>query len=754
MDFVKNLLSIKILSYIAAILLIFGTAMLFLPNQEFKNHELLAMIFIAVGNIYLLSKFIFEVKDGKAAAADQDPFKSSLSYRRLSSLQLYKLWKMFQHNIPAELRRTVLFYQPVIVLGSTGSGKSQLIKNYSGWQSMSQQFFPNFQSNGELDIYLGKKVLVQSISGSLLHNNSPQAKKALADVWESFCTFRKPIIIVAISVASAIEPEKLMNQMAAIRNKINILSSLQKTKLQIRVVLTSMESVAGYREFSLLTHNQSFQFSVEDLDDCEKLFGNYISQGLVKLETPDYQKLLSFFEHISQVLVDLKPFLGILADNNPLSHALQIDSIYFTSSSGDSISAPFDCEWPSQELLNSTNTRQQRRALIICGLLMVAGLIFLSMSYFNRSAERGAFEKMVAAIHLYYEKGGDDNIDAVQDIIYKNSKEIADYMDNIPKNLIQKLSEQQLFSQPKKPEQLNKDIEEIADSFLEIEQEKAKLIRNFLNPKQEKIKEFLDPLLDDRKIKQEQGRDVVKIGLRGRIKKAQESITTLAKLYPFALDNKTDISIADMKNLFTKQENILLLDDAPNWPIFNEQQLQEIEQIQRVRKTLWNDGAQNFKEIVIQLYPIDPDPKKVAGAIFVYSTKEEALNLTQEDKDRGTQEIGIKKIKKLITEETQSKLTMDYGDKKEIKIAFGWQKNSACGLKVNLKKKIEEANQGFNFNEQIIYVRKEGPWSYLRVLNLAKAERFSKTRWKISWTVGGDITISILSNENILEGWK
>src|SRR5690242_19107095 len=72
--------------------------------------------------------------------------------RNRSRNRLRRTWKTFLRNIPGEFRRYILLYQPFVVFGESGSGKSSLIGRYTDWKGQAAQFYPSYNADPALQI--------------------------------------------------------------------------------------------------------------------------------------------------------------------------------------------------------------------------------------------------------------------------------------------------------------------------------------------------------------------------------------------------------------------------------------------------------------------------------------------------------------------------------------------------------------------------------------------------------------------------
>jgi len=102
---------------------------------------------------------------------------------KLPKNSLKKIYQKFLSGLPAHVRRSILNFEPYVVLGEAGSGKSEIINNYSDWEAQSLAFYPSYSTDPNLQLYLASGSLIQEIPSTLLHDVSSSAADALKRLW-------------------------------------------------------------------------------------------------------------------------------------------------------------------------------------------------------------------------------------------------------------------------------------------------------------------------------------------------------------------------------------------------------------------------------------------------------------------------------------------------------------------------------------------------------------------------------------------
>lgn len=304
-------------------------------------------VMICLLPIFLIYRWWKKRKAAQAAIPEED--------RKLAPSDLVRAWKTFTRQIPSDFRRTIFYYQHFVVLGESGSGKSKLIDDYTDWQGQSFQFYPSYTSDPNLQIYLGSKELVQEIPASLLRDNSQEARKALHKLWDKIFHKAEPTVICTLkaSFLTSAKPDSLRKQAQMIRGKINVISRIRKKPVKVQLVLTHMDQIDGFQEFSSFLEKNSIPLLVslkensnrEDLEHCLHPYEKYLPLALTTLNSGDYTKILTFLSKSPEIFSSLFLFFQTLEEADPLSIPPKVHELMLTSSIlGAQLSNPFSSE--------------------------------------------------------------------------------------------------------------------------------------------------------------------------------------------------------------------------------------------------------------------------------------------------------------------------------------------------------------------------------------------------------------------------
>lgn len=342
-------------------------------------------IILGIGLVILLIMLIKRRRAKKVEPAIEEkaekPFPSST---------LRNVWKGFLGQIPKEFRRSITMYEPFVVLGESGVGKSSLIDNCTDWQGQARQFYPSYTTDPLLQIYLGSKVVVQEIPSALLNDSSKPARAALRKLWKPLFRKKEPTVVVVLNgidiLSDTIESIKKHAQM--IRGKINIVSRIRKKPVKVCLALTHMDQHDGFLEFSsFLSRNNipldltfSSKAELQNLETCLEPYEDYLSQALTTVPAGEYLKIISFLRRAPELLSRMSVFGRILQGPDPLSPEPEIVRVCLTSQEeGDNIT--------SNPFVSSLTTQDFRRLQpllkhqIAAAALLVFGFLYLGSGY-------------------------------------------------------------------------------------------------------------------------------------------------------------------------------------------------------------------------------------------------------------------------------------------------------------------------------------------------------------------------------------
>ncbi|SEM09234.1 Type VI secretion protein IcmF C-terminal [Syntrophus gentianae] len=380
---------------------------------------------VAVLGVLILAALLvyYLIRKRRKARGENKPAESDIgktaAKKAIPPSSLARIWKDFLKEIPWSIRPNILAYEHFIVFGEAGSGKSALIDNYTDWQGRARQFYPSYTTNPLLQIYLGSKVLIQEIPAALLDDTSEDVRRALLKLWKPLFRRHDPTVVIVLNGAEfqTDDPEYLeyLKQKAQmIRGKINLLGNIRKKPVKVRIVLTLMDQIEGFSEFSqFLTGNDiplklefrsktDFQdiserpdaleekkiaedrskTNIKDLSGCLDPYEEHLTRALLSLPADQYLKAITFMRQGPKLFQDLSVFIKFLQNPDPLSLEPEVTQFYLTSQvEGEpSVLNPFAPSLTAREIKKIDPYFKHRVAAAAIGF---AGLAFLGAAYFH-----------------------------------------------------------------------------------------------------------------------------------------------------------------------------------------------------------------------------------------------------------------------------------------------------------------------------------------------------------------------------------
>jgi len=339
--------------------------------------------------LYFLLKRYLANKASKEIEIPQESRKE-----KISPYSLRKTWKRFLKELPGEFRRSVLLFRHYIVLGETGSGKSSLIDNYTDWRGQARQFYPSYTLDSYLQIYMASRAIVQEIPAWILNDTSKLIRTALKKLWQPLFKKREATVVIALSAKELLSkgfPESLKIQAQVIRGKINILSSIQKKRVKVYLVLTYMDEIDGYLEFCEFLSKKGIPLEIEfdpdnileQLPKCLEEYEKWLPLALTSLPSDKYMKILSFLKKAPNLFPALEDFIRVLRATDPLSKKPDIVRLYFTSTKQKyfDVSNPFGSLPTTKEKADIKLIDPLRKHKIAASVLSILVAVYLAGAF-------------------------------------------------------------------------------------------------------------------------------------------------------------------------------------------------------------------------------------------------------------------------------------------------------------------------------------------------------------------------------------
>ena len=262
---------------------------------------------------------------------------------------LVKVWDGFLRGLPSVYRRSITRFQPVLVLGAAGAGKSRLVDACTDWQSQARQFLGSAQSDPNLQVYVGSTVLGLELGARVLADTSGSARDGLVALFRKAFRHTRPVVVVVLDLSSVAQqaPDALKALADTLRGKVNLLSQVARAPLEIRVALTRVDALEGYAEFARFAAKHQVPLSLElpaleaeglppgALASRLRQFERYLPLALTHLSAPEYLKVVAFLREAPERLEGVSAFLSTLGARVPLARGVKMERLYLAPPMGE-----------------------------------------------------------------------------------------------------------------------------------------------------------------------------------------------------------------------------------------------------------------------------------------------------------------------------------------------------------------------------------------------------------------------------------
>ncbi len=303
-------------------------------------------------------------------------------------LDLHGSWRAFLGKTPREYRAAVPLYQPFVVLGEAGSGKSALIDRTTDWKGQLVQFYPSHVEDPLVQIYRGSRAIVEEISAVVLEDPAARVRDALVRLWRPLGKGKTPRAVLVVSAPRllAASPDAIVRLAQSMRGKVNVLAGVCKDAIRTSIAVTHVDQFEGYLELSGLLRDAGRPMdlgaatSAADLGLAIGALEDYLPLALAKLPAADYLKVLAFFKRGPELAERLGMFLGALGEAEPLSPPPLVERVGLASAkeSGPGTWNPFDAAITSDE---TRRFRPFRKHQLAAAAVAASGVLYLGVSY-------------------------------------------------------------------------------------------------------------------------------------------------------------------------------------------------------------------------------------------------------------------------------------------------------------------------------------------------------------------------------------
>jgi len=188
----------------------------------------------------------------KLIAADGSAALPSATGNRLRAT-----WRRFMKTLPASYRRSILSFDHFVVLGDAASGKSLVIDRYSDFRRQAKQFLGSHVFDSYVDFYIASRSVIMEVAASVLLDVGPKCQGALRRLWRPLYRRCAPTVVVVLNAERLVRADyDVVDYAERLRGKINLLSSICKRPLDVRVVLTHLDMSPGFEVFAQLCEDE------------------------------------------------------------------------------------------------------------------------------------------------------------------------------------------------------------------------------------------------------------------------------------------------------------------------------------------------------------------------------------------------------------------------------------------------------------------------------------------------------------------
>jgi type VI secretion system protein ImpL len=304
-------------------------------------------------------------------------------------LHLRRVWRDLLRRTPPAQRRALGLFQPFILVGDAGAGKSALIERYIDWRGHEAQFQPSHIDDPRLQIYRGVNALVQELSATVLDDTSPVARKALRRLWRPLQRGRDPKVVIALDATRLIRiaPEELTRRAQVVRGKLDLLAELLRRPVEVTLVVTKADQLAGYLDLAelLRTHDAALRVRSAtpdgplDLEGAFARFEAHLPSLLAGSPAAAYLNALVFFEELPTLLRPLDVFVRTLQSADSIAPVPVVRTVAIESNEqGPGAWSPFATAITDADL---RRFHPMRKHAIAAGAVAGAAAIYMLSGY-------------------------------------------------------------------------------------------------------------------------------------------------------------------------------------------------------------------------------------------------------------------------------------------------------------------------------------------------------------------------------------
>ncbi|TWI66678.1 type VI secretion system (T6SS) IcmF/TssM family protein [Desulfobotulus alkaliphilus] len=279
--------------------------------------------------ISLVGLLILWIRKRKKAKEDSSEKSGPDKKPAMPAKSLVRVWKEFLSGIPWRIRRYTGRLPVYVLMGESGSGKTELIRKYTDYEALSLQFQAGHTTSPLFQICLSSKAVLMEMPSGILFHKEADGRRALVKLWKALPGKRIPHGVVCIrgSMLEKETPENLKRLALYLRGKINLMASPSGKPVPLILSLTHMDTVTGYSQWVSFLESQGMSLEAvwnegsgfPDIERALDIYAAMLPLALTRVPSGDYLAMVDFLENAGRWLGVLSAFTKVLLAEDPFS---------------------------------------------------------------------------------------------------------------------------------------------------------------------------------------------------------------------------------------------------------------------------------------------------------------------------------------------------------------------------------------------------------------------------------------------------
>lgn len=258
--------------------------------------------------------------------------------------QLRATWRRFLQTLPRTYRRSILSFDHFVVFGEAAAGKSVVVDRYTDFRRQAKQFLGSHVFDSYIDLYIGSRTVTMEIAASVLFDVGPKCRGALRRLWRPLYRRSAPTVVVVVDIERLKRADyDLVDYAERLRGKINLLSSICKRPLEVRVVLTHLDESPGFDAFAELCEAEKLPLYIPVQTGADQppltsqveawLEGAraYLSRALLRGGSPQLRASIAFLRAAESFPKPLAKFVEVLFAPETFALSPRSGGVYLSS---------------------------------------------------------------------------------------------------------------------------------------------------------------------------------------------------------------------------------------------------------------------------------------------------------------------------------------------------------------------------------------------------------------------------------------